>query len=45
MEATLITDITYVEAPAAPVATPSLPPVVLASGLKRGLVAGLFQLA
>lgn len=45
MEATLITDITYVEAPAAPVAMPSLPPTVLASGLKRGLVAGLFRLA
>jgi len=45
MEATLITDITYVDAPAAPVAPPSLLPTVLSSGLKRSLVAGLFQLA
>jgi MoaA/NifB/PqqE/SkfB family radical SAM enzyme len=45
MEATLITDITYVEAPAALVVTPRLLPTVLSSGLKRHLVAGLFQLA
>ncbi|GAA4049119.1 hypothetical protein GCM10022409_39560 [Hymenobacter glaciei] len=45
METTLITDLTYVDAPPAPVAVPSLPPAMLASRLQRALVAGLIKLA
>ena len=45
MQTTLITDLTYVAAPPAPVALPSLPPTMLASRLQRGLVTGLRKLA
>ena len=45
MQPTLITDLTYVAAPLAPVAVPSLPPTMLTSRLLRGAVAGLFKLA
>ncbi|HEX8505116.1 MAG TPA: radical SAM protein [Hymenobacter sp.] len=44
MESSLITDIAYVEAPAAPVATSHLRPTVIASPLKRGLVMAWFKL-
>ena len=45
MQATLITDLTYVAAPPVPVAPPSLPPTMLTSRLQRGMVAGLIKLA
>ena len=45
MQATLITDLTYVDAPVPPAPLPSQPPTVVQSGLTRRLVAGLFQLA
>ncbi|WP_345121084.1 radical SAM protein [Hymenobacter antarcticus] len=45
METNLIADITYVDAPAGPpVALPTLPPTVLTSRLRRGLLTGLFHL-
>ena len=43
METTLITDLTYVEAPAAPAITPSLRPTMLTSRLRRAWVTALFS--
>ncbi|GAB3294777.1 hypothetical protein GCM10027511_08080 [Hymenobacter humi] len=44
MQPTLITDLTYVAAPAAQIELPSLPSTVVASRLKRALIMGLFSL-
>ncbi|SFQ50902.1 radical SAM protein [Hymenobacter arizonensis] len=44
METTLITDLTYVEAPAAPVAPPHLPATMLTTRLKRACITAVFYL-
>ena len=45
MQSTLITDLTYVAAPAAPVVTPVLRPTVLTSRLRRAWIMARFKLA
>ena len=45
MQTTLITDLTYVSAPPAPVSVPRLLPTMLTSRLQRGLMTGLRKLA
>jgi MoaA/NifB/PqqE/SkfB family radical SAM enzyme len=45
MQKTLITDLSYVEAPAAPLPLPTLSATILASPWRRRLVAARFQLA
>ena len=45
MQTPLITDLTYVSAPPAPVSVPRLLPTMLTSRLQRGLMTGLRKLA